>query len=140
VEIVKAVWEAFERNELPAEAFADNAVWHTAADLPDRETCVGLMAIGQMLAEGWADVVDPGLKAEEFRDAGEQVLVRWRGWGKGRSSGVPIDWHETHVYLVRDGRIVEVREYRTWGQALEAAEPPASNRVSRGNEDRRGGQ
>jgi ketosteroid isomerase-like protein len=121
VEIVRAVWKAFERNEFPAHAFADDAVWHTSADLPDRETCVGPMAIGLMLAEGWANVVDPGLKAEEFRDVGGQVLVRWRGWGKGRSSGVPIDWHETHTYVVRDDRITEVREYRTWEQALEAA-------------------
>src|SRR6188472_1876752 len=60
VEIVREIWRAFERFEFPAEAFADDALWHTATDLPDRETCAGPVAIQQMLAEGWGAVVDPG--------------------------------------------------------------------------------
>jgi ketosteroid isomerase-like protein len=121
VEVVRGIWRAFERFEFPAEAFADDAVWHTASDLPDRETCTGPVAIQQMLAEGWGAVIEPGCKAEEVTDAGEYVVVRWRGWGKGRASGIPIDWREAHIYAVRDRKVAEVHEYRTWDEALQAA-------------------
>jgi hypothetical protein len=74
-----------------------------------------------MLAAGWDTVVDPGCEAEKLMDVGERVVVRWRGWGKGRGSGIPVDWREAHTYARRDGKVVEVREYRTWQKALEAA-------------------
>ena len=121
VEIVKGVWAAFARFEFPAEAFADDVEWHTARDLPDRETCRGTAAVQQMLAEGWGTVVDPGCEAEEVMDAGQCIVVRWRGWGTARASGIPVDWHEAHTYVVREGLISEVREFRTWEEALEAA-------------------
>ena len=120
LEIVRGLWRAFQRGEVPAEAFAEDVEWHTASDMPDSETCTGVRAIRSMLARGWETAVDSGLEAEEFRDAGERVVVRWRGWGRGRASGLPVDWREAHTYLLRDGRVAEVREYRTWGEALKA--------------------
>jgi ketosteroid isomerase-like protein len=120
VEIVRAIWQAFAKGGFPAAAFADDVEWHTAADLPDRETCKGTAAIQQMLADGWATVNDPGLEVEQFLDAGERVVVRWRGWGRARASGLPMEWGESHTYEVANGKVVEVREYRTWQEALEA--------------------
>jgi ketosteroid isomerase-like protein len=120
VEIVRTLWRAFERGEVPPEAFAQDVEWHSATDMPDSETCKGVKAIQRMLAVGWENVADPGLEAEEVRDAGVRVVVRWRGWGKGRASGLPVDWREAHTYLLREGKVVEVREYRTWEQALKA--------------------
>jgi ketosteroid isomerase-like protein len=121
VESVRAIWRAFSGFRFPTEAFAEEVEWHTAADLPDREICRGRAAVQQMLAAGWEMVVDPGCEAEELMDAGDRVVVRWRGWGKGRTSGVPIDWHEAHTYKLHSGKVVEVREYRSWQEALEAA-------------------
>jgi ketosteroid isomerase-like protein len=120
VEIIRTLWRAFERGQVPAHAFADEAEWHTATDLPDAETCKGVKAIRQMLAMAWENTLNPGLAAEELRDAGERVVVRWRGWGTGRASGLPIDWHEAHIYELRGGKVVDVREYRSWERALEA--------------------
>ena len=120
VKIVQALWRAFERFEVPTEPFAEAVEWHTSADMPDSETCRGVAAIQQMLSAGWENIVDPGLEAEEMRDAGDLVAVRWRGWGRGRVSGVPIDWREAHTYTLRDGKIVEIHEYRTWAEALAA--------------------
>src|SRR5689334_8972990 len=120
VEIVRSLWQAFERLEVPDAAFAEDAEWHTAVDLPDRETCRGVTEIQQMLAAGWDHVTDPSLAADEFADAGDQVAVRWGGWGTARVSGLPIEWHEAHVYALSDGKVVLVHEYRTWDQALKA--------------------
>jgi GNAT superfamily N-acetyltransferase/ketosteroid isomerase-like protein len=121
IEVVREIWRAFERFEFPADAFDEDVEWHTAADLPDRETCRGRAAVQRMLAAGWETVVDPGCQADELIDAGERIVVGWRGWGRGRASGIPIDWHEAHVYSVRGGVVAEVREYRTWREALLAA-------------------
>jgi ketosteroid isomerase-like protein len=120
VEIVREIWRAFRRGEFPAEAFDEGIEWHTAADLPDPEIARGPAAVQDMLAGGWATVVDPGLRVEELVDAGDRVLVRWRGWGRGRASGIEVDWHEAHAWEIRSGQVVEVREYRTWAEALEA--------------------
>lgn len=76
LEIVRSVWAAFERFDFPAEAFAEHVEWHTAQDLPDRETCRGPAAVQRMLAEGWGTVLDPGYEAEEVINAGDYVVVR----------------------------------------------------------------
>jgi len=121
VEIVRELWRRFERFEFPFEAFDENVEWHTASDLPDREVCRGPAEVARMLAEGWETITDPGMEVEEVLQAGEQVVVRWHAWGKGRVSRAPLDWRETHLYELRDGRIAEVWEFRTLEEALKAA-------------------
>jgi ketosteroid isomerase-like protein len=48
------------------------------------------------------------------------VIVCLRFWGRGRDSGAPVEIRETHVARLRDGKVIEVREYRTKPEALEA--------------------
>ena len=74
-----------------------------------------------MLSEAWETITDPGMEVEEVLQAGEHVVVHWHAWGKGRVSGAPLDWRETHLYGLRDGRIAEVWEFRTLEEALKAA-------------------
>ena len=120
VEIVREVWRTFMEYGFPAKLFASDVQWHTAADLPDQETCMGPEAVQRMLAAGWENITEPFLEVDEIRDAGEHVLVRWRGGGTARASGVPFDWREIHTYRVLAGKVVEVREYRELAEALKA--------------------
>ena len=85
---------------------------------------VGTTEIRRMLASLWETVEAPWMQADAFLDAGDSVVVRWRGGGTGRSSGLAVEWYETHVYAVRDGRVAEVREYRELDEALEAVGLP----------------
>src|SRR4026207_775766 len=110
VEAVRGIWEAVARFEFPADAFAEDVRWHTARDLPDPETCTGPAAVQGMLAEGGENGGEPGWPGGVL-DAGEVVAVRWRGWGTGRGSGIPVEWHEAHTYALQDGKVVEVREF-----------------------------
>jgi ketosteroid isomerase-like protein len=41
-------------------------------------------------------------------------------FGRGRDSGIPVEIRETNVARFRDGKIVEVREYREKAEALAA--------------------
>jgi uncharacterized protein len=40
--------------------------------------------------------------------------------GRGRGSGVPLDFREANIFTIRGGRIVSVREYFDRERALEA--------------------
>jgi ketosteroid isomerase-like protein len=64
-----------------------------------------------------------GLRAEvlEYIDAGDYVIapVRIRGQAPGSDAEVALD--EVYVSKLRDGKVVELREYRTEAEALEAA-------------------
>jgi ketosteroid isomerase-like protein len=48
------------------------------------------------------------------------VVTCVRFWGRGRDSGASVEIRETHLARVRQGKIIEVREYREKHEALEA--------------------
>ena len=57
----------------------------------------------------------------EYIDAGDSVVVAFRWWGRGKSSGVPVESDFFGVHDLRDGKIVRFRQYDTRAEALEAA-------------------
>ena len=124
VEIVEAIWAEFVRGRFPADRFTEDVTWHVAADEPeggaDSGPICGHADIQRMLASFWETVDDSWVEADEFVDAGDRVVVRWRGGGVGRSSRLSVEWRESHVYAVNAGRVIEVREYRDFDEALEA--------------------
>jgi ketosteroid isomerase-like protein len=61
------------------------------------------------------------IQPEEFIDGGDYVVACVRLHGRGRASGASYDEHEVHVFRLRDGKIVELREYREKDEALRAA-------------------
>jgi ketosteroid isomerase-like protein len=96
--------------------------WHTAADLPDSGTHHGPGEIVQLFAEWAASFEDFRAEIDEILDGGDEVVVvvvRLRGRPKGGEDEVELP--ETHVWRLRDGKVIEVREYRTKAEALEAA-------------------
>lgn len=63
-------------------------------------------------------------KPLEFIDGGGCVVVPMRITGRMRGGGAEVAIEETIVFWVRDGKIAEVREFRTKPEALEAAGLP----------------
>jgi ketosteroid isomerase-like protein len=126
VRVVEAMWDVFRRGGFPTGAFSEDVAWYVAPDVPESgpgsKPLRGPEEIRQMLASGWETVSDPWLKTDEVIDRGDRVVVRWRGGGIGRGSEIPVEWHETHVYSLKDGKVCEVREYRDFGDALESVE------------------
>ena len=123
VEIAKRAVDAFNRGDMD-EVFAlldPNVRWTTADDEPDPQTYVGHEGVRQLIAS-LLDIWEQGftLKAHEFIDLGDAVVVPSTSRVQARGSGVTLDADETHVFTVHDGKIVRVREYRTKDAALQA--------------------
>src|SRR5947199_8504102 len=123
VEIAKRAVDAFNRGDMD-EAFAlfdPNVRWTTADDEPDPQTYVGHEGVRQLIAS-LLDIWEQGftMKAHEFIDLGDVVVVPFTAHVAGRGSGVALEAEETHVFTIHDSKIVCVREYRTRDEALKA--------------------
>ena len=128
VEIVRRGYELLNSGQLE-EAFAlyhPEIEVHLAKD-PDgvvgldfRETYRGVEGILQFLSqisEAWED---PSWVPEDYRDAGDQILVYIRFTGRGKSSGIEIERPMAHVNTVRDGKVVRHETFWDRAEALEA--------------------
>jgi ketosteroid isomerase-like protein len=91
-------------------------------DEPEPGPHVGPDAVMALFGQPTEDdeFVDHHTEAHEFLDAGERVVARVRATGRGRASGAPFVTEASVVHRFHGGRIVEIRDYRTDAEALEA--------------------
>lgn len=60
-------------------------------------------------------------RAETFFDAGDNVVVGWRGIGSGKASGAEVEMSRWNLYGIRNGLVIRVEIFETKAQALAAA-------------------
>ena len=121
--IVRSMFDAFGRNDPDAalELFDENLEWHPAEDEPETATLHGKEGF-QSLALRWMTTFDDfKFEAVEFIDGGECVVVPLRISGLMRGTRAEVGFEESWVFWVREGKVIEVREYRTKHEALGAA-------------------
>jgi ketosteroid isomerase-like protein len=69
----------------------------------------------------WQDTLaDFRAEVQEYIDAGEYVIAPTRMRGRPPGSDAEVVLDEVYVSKIRDGKIVELREYRTRAEAFEA--------------------
>ncbi len=120
--IVRDANDAFNRGDIEASLthLDPNIEWWPAADEPIIEPYRGHDGYRRLIAEireVWADIQ---AEIEELLVIGDRVVVCRRFWSHGQESCAPVEIRETHVARLRDGKIVEVREYRERDRALAA--------------------
>lgn len=96
-----------------ADSFAENATWSMHGDLPVSGTHHGRESIMSFLI-GAGSLFVAGTQRFELGDPlvdGEHAVLEWRVTGTGAATGLPYDNRYAGIFVVRDGRIVEVREY-----------------------------
>lgn len=128
VEIVRELFERANRQDMTLlDDFYDaDAVWHSRADEPDTGVYEGREAIGG-LWRMWIDMFeDFQMRATEFIDAGDCVITPGSVEGRGRGSGAPVRATYVWVTRLRDGKVVEVREYHEKAEALASVGLPES--------------
>jgi ketosteroid isomerase-like protein len=122
VEVVREHNEAVNRaDDQAALALHDpESVWHAREDEPDAHPHQGRASI-QDLFTSWREMFpDIRMEAEEYIDVGDFVIVPSKLCGQGAGSGIAVDAPYTFVFSLRDQKIIEVREYHTKADALEA--------------------
>jgi hypothetical protein len=60
---------------------------------------------------------------ERFEEVGEEVVVAVRLTARGRTTGILVEQRLGQVWATRDGKVVEVRNYASFSEALDAAGP-----------------
>lgn len=120
LERVQRLYDLLNQGDIDAAlAVLDPAVeWWTRADNPDTAMVMGRAG----WRAHWAEITGV---LEEFRqepteviDAGEYVVVCVHQ--VARTKGVLIDQHEVHVFRLRDGLVIELREFHEKHEALKA--------------------
>ena len=80
----------------------------------------GYEGLGRALWEWEQAWGEHSVEAEEFIDAGDQVIAVARISGRGTISGAMVEQRFFQVYTLRDGRVARMMEYLDRAQALEA--------------------
>ena len=124
VEIVRAAFEAFiEGDQEKTAQLVDPALeFHgTVGGLQEGQIAHGQSQIDQQFeAEDLEAWEERRLEAEEFIDAGDNVVVLLHEYRRGRGSGIELETETAVVVAVSGGRVVRIQGYMDRGAALEA--------------------
>src|SRR5438552_15555165 len=104
VEVAKRVIHAFNRRdyEKALHGFHADVVWHNTAEFPGQRICVGPEAIIDFWKtlmesfEGRGSMMD----IERVVEGEGSVVVGVHSVGKGKSSGIPLDFHWAAAFHV----------------------------------------
>jgi uncharacterized protein len=122
VEIVRRLWEAWERRDTEAVlGLYDPAIVWESGGTGLGGSYRGHEGVRQYFRE-WLETFEGyDSKAETFIDAGDKVVVGSRVRGRGKASGVEVGMPGWQVYKVRNGLVIRVDFFQTEAEALEAA-------------------
>jgi ketosteroid isomerase-like protein len=120
LERVQRLYDYLNQGDLDAAlAVLDPGVeWWTRWDTPDTAIVKGRERWGTRWAEITGVLEEFHQEPTQVIDAGEYVVVCVHQ--VARTRGVLIDQHEVHVFRLRDGLVIELREFHEKHEALEA--------------------
>jgi ketosteroid isomerase-like protein len=114
VDVVRGVYEAFGRGDVPAVlgAMADDIEWHEAEGMPYGGVYHGGEAVAQnVFGPITQDIPDFAVKPEEFIASGDAVAAVVRYTGTGKATGKQLNLPVVHVFNVRNGKIAQFRQF-----------------------------
>ena len=124
VEVVRQVVQAFNRRDLPAmtERFDPDIEWTPGGPAAvERGVYRGREEVSNGFADTWEAWEVFALVEEEVRDLDEAILWLGRTRLRGGASHVELDEEFAILFELRGDRIVLMRGFVGWQQALEAA-------------------
>lgn len=125
VEIVREAWEAFQAGdeETTARLIDPELEFHgTVGGLQEGEVARGRSQIEENFeAEDLEAWEERRLDAEEYIDAGADVVVLMHEHRRGRQSGIELEAKTAIVVTVRDGRVIRMQGFLDRGAALKFA-------------------
>ena len=123
VEIVQRAFELFNAGDLPAffELFDPELTYRNREDEPDVRLYQGLEDYKGYVASFLEVFDDLRFETHDFIDLGDEVIAGTDLVGRGRSTGAEVRGSYVFLLRLRDGVIVQGREYAAREEALEAA-------------------
>ena len=124
VAIMRKAWDAWVRGDLAGlyRYYDDDTIWDLThfADWPE-DFYRGVEAIDRFFRDWLAIWDDYEAGVDDILGApdGRVVTLYWQR-GKGRQSGLPMEWKSAQVATVRDGLITRMDLYDDRSKALEA--------------------
>ena len=122
VDVVRGIYEAFGRGDLPAVlgAMADDIEWHEAEGMPYGGVYHGGEAVAQnVFGPITQDIPDFAVKPEEFIASGDAVAAVVRYTGTGKATGKQLNLPVVHVWDVRNDKIAQFRQFIDTAKFLE---------------------
>ena len=121
VEVVRAGIEAFNAGDWDRYfgQLDPGVEWWDRGDEPHATVHRGHEGVSAFLAE-LGEATEFRVEAKEFIDTADYVVVCLRLCGRGKVSGAEFEQDEVHTFRLRDRKVVEVREFHTRAEALEA--------------------
>jgi len=121
VEIVRSVFDAFERGQLDEmfELVTNDLITHRVE--PDNAIYHGKEGFLQATADWIEGFEEWTVTPEEFIDGMDSVLVRVRQTARGEKSGVPVESNIWFVFEMRGRKIARLSFHLREAEALEAA-------------------
>ena len=121
VEIVRRVWETWERGDLAEwlDLVSDDLVTRRVG--LDNATYHGKDGFLEQASEWSEGFSEWSVAAKEFMDAGDRVVVRNHQTARGEASGALIEMDFWFVHTISEGKVVRVDMFVDEREALEAA-------------------
>jgi ketosteroid isomerase-like protein len=108
LEVVKAIYERWQRGDLAAELLDPEIDWSTPH--PDAAALHGRQEVVAFLRRYAGTFEDYRMELEELRDLGDhRVLARFSESGRGKGSGVETHLRASGEWTIRDGRAIAFR-------------------------------
>ena len=125
--IQRAFAHMAETGEIYEPGLDPDIEWHTRTGGPTSEVYRGIEDVRAFI-RGWTRAFDGyETEIEEIIDRGEHIIVSVVMRGRFRDSSEVLALAETFVYKMRDGKAIEVREYSTRHEALQALSTSGSD-------------
>jgi ketosteroid isomerase-like protein len=123
VEVVKAAFEAFGRNDWSAliGRLDPDIEWVTTGQFVGGQLYRGHAGVREFLETLSREFDDFQAEPENFAQASDVVVADTQVSGSGKRSGVPVKLQFSLVVSLRDGKIVHVRNFLERQDVLEAA-------------------
>jgi ketosteroid isomerase-like protein len=95
-------------------------VWEAITDAPDAGTYRGHAGVRRYMEDWLGDFDFLPMEFKEIVEAKDRLAIAQCGRGTGKGSGVETEIHYAVAYWLRDGKVIEIKEFRTMEEALEA--------------------
>ena len=123
VELARRGYEAFARGDLDAifESFMHPEIEaHDPPEIPDAAIYRGREAVRRDWEHTSELFEDFSVDVDKTFDRGDEVVVFLRFRGRGRGSTAEVEAPMAHVWTIRDGQAVRLRQFIDRAAALEA--------------------